>query len=141
MPRDRVETVRRIYESWGRGDFRAGTEFYDPYVQFILRPGFPDAGVYSGTEEIRRYTQDDFLADLKGAAIAGEEFIDAGDSVVVQVHQSATGPGSGAHVAMRYYQVWTLRGDSVIRIESFRERVEALAAVGLRQTIPEQGSE
>ena len=129
MPRDRVETVRRIYDSWGRGDFRAGTDLYDLHIQFILGPGFPDPGVYSGPEEIRRYTQDDFLADLEGAAIAGEEFIEAGDSVVDRENQSATGAG----VAMRYYQVWTLRGDSVIRIESFRERAEALAAAGLRE--------
>jgi hypothetical protein len=33
----------------------------------------------------------------------------------------------------RHYQVWTLRGSSVIRIESIREREEALAAVGLRE--------
>lgn len=54
--------------------------------------------------------RDSFLADLEGAAIAGEEFIDAGDSVVVQVHQSATGPGSGAHVAMLYQDrpVWLM---------------------------------
>jgi ketosteroid isomerase-like protein len=133
MPRERVETVRRIYDGWARGDFSAGTDLYDPRVQFILRPEFPDAGVYTGPEEIRRYTEQDFLADLEGAAIAGEEFIDAGDSVVVQVHQSATGAGSGAHVAMRYYQVWTFRGNTVIRIESVRERSEALEAVGLRE--------
>ncbi|HEU4940220.1 MAG TPA: nuclear transport factor 2 family protein [Candidatus Eisenbacteria bacterium] len=133
MPGDRIETVRRIYEGWGRGDFRAGTELYDPFVQFILRTGFPDAGVYVGREEIRRYTQDDFLADLEGVAIAGEEFIAAGDSVVVHVHQSATGAGSGVHVAMRYYQVWTFRGDHVIRIESFRDRADALQAVALRE--------
>jgi hypothetical protein len=34
---------------------------------------------------------------------------------------------------MRYYQVWTLRGSSVIRIESIRKREEALEAVGLRE--------
>jgi ketosteroid isomerase-like protein len=87
--------------------------------------------VYSGPDEIRRYTEEYFLADLAGAAIAGEEFIEAGDSVVAAVNQSATGAGSGAHVAMRYYQVWTFRGASVIRIENIREREEALEAAGL----------
>jgi hypothetical protein len=33
---------------------------------------------------------------------------------------------------MRYYQVWTFRGPSVIRIESIREREDALLAAGLR---------
>jgi ketosteroid isomerase-like protein len=75
--------------------------------------------------------REDFLADLEGAVIVGEEFLDAGDSVVVRVNQQATGAGSGAPVGMRYYQIWTFRGRSVIRIESVREGAEALEAVGL----------
>jgi ketosteroid isomerase-like protein len=123
--------VRGIYDRWGRGDFRAGTELYDPHVVLVLRPEFPEAGVYRGLEEIGNYMRGDFLADLAGAVIEGEEFLAAGDSVVVRVHQHATGPESGAPVGMRYYQVWTFRGGSVIRIESIRERDEALEAAGL----------
>ena len=126
-----MSIVRRIYERWARGEFEAGTERYDPNVQLVLRPDFPDPGAYCGPEEIRHYMLDHFLADLERAAIAGEEFLDAGDSVVVRVTQSGTGSGSGAPVAMSYYQVWTLRGGSVIRIESIRDRAEALEAVGL----------
>ena len=131
MSQRNVEIVRQVYEHWGRGDFRAGTELYDPYVQLVLRPEFPDARAYSGPDEIRSYMRDDFLADLKGAVIVGEEFLEAGDSVVVGVKQQAIGPGSGASVAIRYFQVWTFRGRSVIRIESIRERAEALEAAGL----------
>jgi ketosteroid isomerase-like protein len=133
VSQEHVEIVRRIYERWGRGDFRAGTELYDPYVLLVLRPEFPDARAYCGPDEIRRYMRDDFLADLEGAVIVGEEFLDAGDSVVVRVNQRAAGAGSGAQVGMRYYQVWTFRGRSVIRIESIREREEALEAAGLRE--------
>jgi ketosteroid isomerase-like protein len=132
MSQENVEVVRRIYEGWGRGDFRAGTELYDPYVLLVLRSGFPDAGAYCGLEEIRRYMRDEYLADLDGAVIVGEELLEAGDSVVVRVNQQATGTGSGAPVEMRYYQVWTFRGGSVIRIESIRGRDEALEAAGLR---------
>jgi ketosteroid isomerase-like protein len=131
MSQERVDTVRRIYARWGRGDFRAGAELYDPYVLLVLRPDFPDARAYLGPGEIRRYMREDFLADWEGAVIVGEEFLDAGDSVVVRVNQQATGPGSGASVALRYYQVWTFRGTSVIRIESIKEREDALRAAGL----------
>jgi ketosteroid isomerase-like protein len=132
MSQKNVELVRRIYERWGRGDFRAGTDLYDPHVLLVLRPEFPDAGAYCGPDEIRRYMREDFLADLEGTVIIGEEFLDAGDTVVVRVNQQATGAGSGAPVAMGYYQVWTFRGRSVIRIESIRGREEALEAAGLR---------
>jgi ketosteroid isomerase-like protein len=131
MSRQHVETLRRIYDRWGRGDFRAGTELYDPEVLLVLRPEFPEAGTYRGPEEIRRYMRDDFLRDFEDATIAGEEFLDAGDRVVVRVSQRATGPESRLPVAMSYYQVWTFRGSSVVRIESIREREDALEAAGL----------
>lgn len=132
MPRDHVEIVRGIYERWAEGDFNAGMELYDPHVLLVLRPEFPDSGAYLGPDQIREYMRRDFLADLEDAAIVGEEFVGAGDSVIVQINQVATGPESGARVGIRYYQVWTFRGGSVIRIESIREREEAFEAAGLR---------
>ena len=132
MSRENLETVRRIYDAWGRGDFRAGTELYDREILLVLRPEFPEAGAYHGPEEIRKYMREDFLRDLEDAAIVGEDFLDAGDSVVVRVTQRATGPGSGVPVEMSYYQVWTFRGRFVVRIESVRTRSEALEAAGLR---------
>lgn len=131
MSSNRVETVRRIYEGWGRGDFRAGVELYDPHVVLVLRPEFPESGPHYGVEAIGRYMREDFLQDFTEPTIAGDEFLEAGDSVVVHVVQRASGPRSGAPVHMSYYQVWTFRGDSVIRIESIMERPDALRATGL----------
>jgi ketosteroid isomerase-like protein len=132
VSRENLETVRRIYDAWGRGDFRAGTELYDREILLVLRPEFPEAGAYHGPEEIRKYMREDFLRDLEDAAIVGEDFLDAGDSVVVRVTQRATGPGSGVPVEMSYYQVWTFRGRFVVRIENVRTRSKALEAAGLR---------
>ena len=130
MSRENVEVVRRIYEEWGRGNLRAGVELYDPHVMLVLRAEFPHPGVYVGPHEIARYMRD-LLADFTDFAIAGKDFIDAGDTVVVEVLQTGGGPTSQALTGMRYFQVWTFRGDAVIRIESIRERADALAAAGL----------
>jgi len=130
VSQENVEIVRRVYERWGRGDLRAGTELFDPWVVLVLRKEFPDAGAYLGPEGIRKYTRG-FLEGWDDAVIESEEFIAAGDSVVVRVHQHATGKQSGTPVNMRYFQVWTFRGGAVIRLESVRGREEALQAVGL----------
>ena len=132
MSEENVEVVRRIYAYWGRGRFRAGTELFDPWVVLVLRPEFPDAGAYLGPEGIREYMRR-FLEDWKHAVIEGEEFIAAGDNVVVGVRQRGAGKASGIPTEMRYFQVWTFRGGAVIRIESVREREEALEAAGLRE--------
>jgi ketosteroid isomerase-like protein len=130
MAPENVEIVREIYDRWGRGDLRAGVDRYDANVVLALRPEFPDAGEYIGSGEIQKYMHN-FLADLEDVTISGEDFLDAGDSVVVRVNQRATGPSSGATTAIRYYQVWSFRGKTVTRIESIRERADALAAAGL----------
>ena len=122
--------MRRIYAGWGRGDFRAGTELYDPHGVLVLRPEFPESGVYVGPDAIADYTRD-LLASYRGFAIEAEELIDAGDSVVVRVLQRAVGRSSGAPTELSYFQVFTFRGDSIVRIESIAEREDALAAVGL----------
>jgi ketosteroid isomerase-like protein len=128
-----VETLRRIYEAWGRGEFTEGGELYDPHVVLVLRPEFPEAGPHYGREAIRRYMLEDFLVDFDGATISGEEFLDAGDTVVVAVHQQAMGPRSGAPVDMRYFQLWTFRAGTVVRIESIMDREDALDAAGLTE--------
>jgi ketosteroid isomerase-like protein len=130
MSQENVDAVRRIYERWGQGRFDAGSELYDPWVVLVLRGDFPDAGAYLGPEGIRGYMLG-FLREWDHAAIEGREFIEAGESVVVGVHQRAAGKGSGAPVSMEYFQIWTFRGGNVIRLESVRERDEALAAAGL----------
>lgn len=134
MSERNVDIVRRIYDGWSRGDFGVGLEDYDRYVLLVLRPEFPDPGPYLGRMAIGGYMRNQFLADFENATITGEEFIDAGDTVVVRVRQAAAGATSGLPVEMTYYNVWTLRGGTVIRIENIMEREDALAAAGLPST-------
>ncbi len=133
MSQENMEVVRRIFDHWSRGNFRAAVDLFDPYVLLVLPPEFPDAGVYLGPEEIATYTRRDLLASWEDFAIEAEELFHAGDSVVVQVHQRGVGLSSGVVAELRYFQVWTFRGDAIIRIESMRERKQALEAVGLRE--------
>jgi ketosteroid isomerase-like protein len=132
MSQENVEVVRDVYERWSQGDFRASLDVLDPLVLFVLRPEFPDAGTYLGRERLAEYTRG-LLEPWTRFTIEAEEIADAGDSVVVAVLQRGVGDGSGAATEFRYFQVWSFRGRKVIRLENFRERAEALEAVGLRE--------
>jgi ketosteroid isomerase-like protein len=134
MSQENVETLRGIYREWGRGNFREGAELYDPHILLVVRPEFGLAsGVFCGPDEVARYMRELFFPEWEGFVIAGEEFMDAGDSVLVGVEQRGAGRQSGAPGQLRYFQVWTFRAGSVIRIESVMERAEALQAAGLRE--------
>jgi ketosteroid isomerase-like protein len=62
-----------------------------------------------------------------------EEVVDAGDSVVVRIHQWGRGKGSGIAAEDRFWQVWTLRDGRAIRTTHFRDKADALASVGISE--------
>lgn len=62
-----------------------------------------------------------------------EEIIDAEPSVVVAVYERGRGRGSGAPVERRWAQVWTFQKGRIIRWELFRDKAQALKAVGLTE--------
>jgi ketosteroid isomerase-like protein len=130
MSAERVQAVRNVYERWGKGDFRASLELFDPLVLFVLPDGFPEAGTYLGIERIVEYMRG-FLEPWSRIAIEAQEVTGAQESVVAAVRQHGIGGASGAKVEFRYHQVWSFRGPKVIRLENFLERDGALAAAGM----------
>jgi ketosteroid isomerase-like protein len=133
MSRENVDTLRAVYEEWARGNFRAGVDLYDEHVLYLPVGGLPDVvAPHIGPEGIREYMRGQLQAWTR-LTIAGEEFIEAGDSVVVAAHWVAVGKESVAPVEARLFHVWTFRGAAVTRLELFRHRSEALEAVGLRE--------
>jgi ketosteroid isomerase-like protein len=127
-----VEIVRRCIESMNRRDVAHLRELLDPEIELDLSRNIFNPDVYRGRAGIERFRSvvedvwDDFHTVL-------DEVIDVGDGVVVTaVTMAGTGKESGVDVAMRVFQVWTLRGSKVVRIVGgYRNRAEALEAAGL----------
>jgi ketosteroid isomerase-like protein len=132
MSQEHLEAVRSVYDEWGRGNFTGSHNIYDPLAVLVQGEGFPDRGPHLGIDSIRKYMRE-FLEPWERITIQAEELIEAGDSIVASIVQRGTGQGSGAATEFRYFHVWTFRGDKVIRLETMRERAEALAATGLAE--------
>jgi ketosteroid isomerase-like protein len=131
MSQENVEIVRAIYEQFAKGNFRAGGDLWDPRVVFIPAADLPDAGDHFGLEGVTTFMRE-FLQPWTNFTIAAEELIEAGDSVVVVARQRGEGRSTGLVAELeQQFQVWTFRGRSVIRFEAFRDRADALEAVGL----------
>jgi ketosteroid isomerase-like protein len=130
MSQDRVAAVRSIYDRWREGDFRTKFDLFDQNVVFVMPPELPEAGTYLGSEAVAEYTRG-FLEPWTKVTMDAEELLPAGDSVLASIIQRATGDASGAATELRYLQLWTFRGDKVIRLENFRDRDQALEAAGI----------
>jgi ketosteroid isomerase-like protein len=130
MSDQHLAAVRGVYERWSQGDFHAGPELYDDKVIFVMNREFPDAGTYIGPRAIAGYMRG-FLDPWSKVTIEATEILPAGDTVFAAVTQRAEGSSSGAPAEFSYFHLWTFRGDRVIRLESIRERDDALRAAGL----------
>ena len=60
-----------------------------------------------------------------------EDYIDAGERVVVIVNQRGRSKATGIPVEMRFAQVWTLRDGQGIRMQMYGSVEEAFEAVAL----------
>lgn len=135
MSERNVEIVRAVYERFSEGDFRASLDVLDPHVVMVLGPAFvpesPGGTTHFGAEAVAAYTRDYLLKPWADFTMDAEEIVAAGDSVLVGVRQRGIGVDSGVPTELRYFTIWSFRGRKVIRIESFRERADALEAAGL----------
>jgi ketosteroid isomerase-like protein len=133
MSRENVELVRAAWEAWERGDMEAIFEFYDPAIvwdQTRYQAGELSA-VYHGHDGVRQFFRD-WLSPFESYYAHAQEFIEAGESVVVRVWQGGRGKQSGAEVEMPpYWQVYRIRDGRAVRIEVYSDDAEALKAVGL----------
>ena len=65
--------------------------------------------------------------------MTAEEFLDAGDRVLVTAYFRGRGRGSGIDIDTCFYEVYTLRDGRVVRVDEFTKRADALEAAGLRE--------
>jgi ketosteroid isomerase-like protein len=130
MSQENVEVVRRAvaFEIYGRGDRAEAEAIFDP--DFVMNP--LEEGPAHGLDAIR-----DNIEHWKGAweelEVTAEEFIDAGDRVLVTLHHRGRGRGSGIEVDARFYEVYAVSDGKVVRVDEYAQRVEALEAAGLPQ--------
>ena len=97
-------------------------------------PGGELSGVYHGHKGIKLFFRA-WLTPFESYYAHAEEFIDAGEAVVVRARQGGRGRQSGADVEMPpYWQVYRHRDGLAMRIEVYSDRAEALKAVGLEDS-------
>jgi ketosteroid isomerase-like protein len=132
MSQENVEVARRFYEALLHrtpGWRSAALACLAPDVEYSVAQEQRPA---HGSEEVRAIWER-WLGDWDVSETIAEGFIDAGDHVVVTVHERARGRGSGIEIEGRYYNVLTVSNGRIVRKVEFTDRSEALEAVGLRE--------
>ena len=130
MSQENVEIVRSLYDGWLRGDM--GLDRLDPEISMVEADVLPGSVSVHGFDAVKRYIES-FTKHWADIRFEPEQFIDAGDSVVVVARLVGTGKRSGIEVTHRWAYVWTVRGDKALSMVGYADRAEALKAVGLEE--------
>jgi ketosteroid isomerase-like protein len=132
MSEQDIEVIRWLYERFAQGDFWAGREVFDPEIEWRWSPrmeAITGARTYRGLAGVEAATRDWFEAwDLFW--VEAEEFISAGDAIVVLTRQHGRAKGSDRTLDEEAAEVWTMRDGKAVRHQSYDSWDEALRAVG-----------
>jgi ketosteroid isomerase-like protein len=126
MSQRNVEIVRKLFETYRRGDYAEALSCLAPDVVYEVGQELPALGPDAVRAMWERW--DSAWEELQTVP---EEFIDAGHHVVVTVHYSGRGRGSGIQYEDRLFDVYTIRDGVCVRKLEFRQRSDAFAAAGL----------
>ena len=116
----------------GTVDFETALSTFHEDVVIRRMPPLPDPRSAKGREGVLEVIAD-WIEDFDDFEMRGEEYVDAGDYVIVQVIQSARGGGSGVPVEGTFWFVYEVADDKVRRLEMYATRSQAHAAAGLSE--------
>jgi uncharacterized protein len=130
MSQENVEVVRSLYDGWLRGEI--GTDKFDPEISMVESATLPGAVSAYGVEAVARYMRS-FAKHWEQISFEPQEYIDAGEQVVVVARLIGRGKKSGVEVTRTWAYVWTLRGQKALSMVGYADRDEALKAAGLAE--------
>jgi ketosteroid isomerase-like protein len=127
---ENTKLVREMLDAWNRrdADGALGLMAHDAVEDWSRSIG-PMQGVFDGHAEIREHWML-FWDVFESIQLVPEEFIEAGDRVVVPHHVEARGRG-GVTTRARGALVYELADGLLTRATIYQDRAEAMEAVGV----------
>ena len=129
MAGENVETVRRMFDAFNRGDHAAAFADVHEDIEWGEPPDMPDTGgTYRGHEGmVKGFTR--FLGAWEpGFRVDLEELFERGEGVVAMTRWAGKSRTTGIAAEQRIAQLYEFRDGKVARLRQFRELDEALAA-------------
>jgi ketosteroid isomerase-like protein len=130
MSQENVELIRSLYEGWLHGEM--GLDKLDPEIAMFESSTLPGAASAIGADAVQRYIES-FAKYWDEIRFEPQEYIDAGERVVVVARLIGRGKTSGVAVERIWAYVWTVRAQKVLRMDGYSSREEALKAVAAAQ--------
>jgi ketosteroid isomerase-like protein len=110
-----VEIIAELYEALARRDLPAIQSLIDPEIIVSQTALLPWGGEYHGFEGVQQFFTELFRSVESQLAV--DEFVDAGDRVIVIGSTRGHVRATGATFNIRAVHVWTVKGGRGVRFE------------------------
>ncbi len=132
MPGGNVAIVKGIYQAFAGGDVASAVASMSPEIEWNEAENFPyaDGNPYRGPEAIVGGVFARIGGEWDGFAIEPEQFLDAGDTVVVTGRYSGTYKATGRSMNPQVAHFWTLAEGKVVRFQQLVDTLAVARATG-----------
>jgi ketosteroid isomerase-like protein len=132
MSQESMEVVRRAHQALNGGDMDALVVLCDVEFRLDMSERVFNPAIYEGHDGIRRFYSE--VREVWASYVwEPEELMEAGDEIVALLRSGGRGRGSGVEVERLTAMVWTVREGRATALRFFRDRSEALKAVGMEE--------
>lgn len=130
MSAENIEIVRAAYEAFDKGDLNHIGERFAEEVEWETPASLPLGGIARGRDAVLGRIA--LLLQLWSEfRLEPDDYIDAGERVVVRGVQRAVGPGGVSQ--SRYLHVFTLRDRKIVRAEYIADTAAAMGALRVHE--------
>src|SRR5215207_38519 len=123
MSRESLEVIRGLYDSFGRGDVPAVLSQMDETVEWREAENFiyADRNPYVGPQAVLEGVFMRLGSEWDGFTVTPEEWLDAGNHVVVLGTYTGRHKETGTEVRAQFAHVWGVRAGRVVRFQQYTD--------------------
>ena len=131
MSHENVEMVRGLYDSFGKGDVPSVLGQMDHAIEWNEAENFiyADGNPYVGPQAVLEGVFMRLGTEWEGFSVTPEEWMDAGNRVVVLGTYAGTHRGTSKRVRAQFAHVWSLKEGRVARFQQYTDTKQFADAV------------
>ena len=132
MSQQNVDLIRSIYDAFGAGDIPGVVGRMSPDIEWNEAENFPyaDNNPYRGPEAILTGVFGRIATDWEGFAAIPEEYLDAGDTVVVLGRYHGTCKATGRAMKAQLVHVWRVHDGKAAQFQQYTDTLQVARVTG-----------
>lgn len=126
MPQDHADTVRAIYEAFGRGDIPFVAGIFHPQIEWNEAENFlySDGNPYIGLPAVLEGVFGRIAAEWDGFAAVPEEILGSGETVIAFGRYRATSKKTGVPINAQFVHVFRFKDGKAVKFQQYTDTAQ-----------------